>query len=174
MYAVFRETKTQDWLVVELKEGKIVKQKRFLPNTFNTSVYMITGVKDGFAICTGTGVHLLNKDFERTHYYFPNEKITDALYDKEGNLWLTSLQNGIYVVPSIDLNVFNAAFFPNANITTLARQNDDLLVGTYFGDIYIFNSNTQTFKTLNIVPDPIFKTVKKSLKRLIIKYLGLV
>jgi ligand-binding sensor domain-containing protein len=161
VYAVLREEKTKYWLVVELKEGKIIKQKRFPPNTFNMNVYMIAGVKDGLAICTATGIHLLNKDFEPTHHYFPNEKITDALYDKEGNLWLTSLQNGIYVVPSIDLNIFNHTFFPNANITTLTKQNDDLLIGTYLGDIYAFNSNSQTFKTINIVPDPIFKTAKK-------------
>lgn len=164
VYSMLLDVNSKEWLITEFYQGKILRQKSFPPNTFNTNIHIIADVKNGFAICTTAGVFLLNNNFEITHHYFPNEKITDALYDREGNLWLTSLQNGIYVVPSIDLKIYSDTYFPNANITALGVDNQELLVGTYSGNIYQFSPKEQVFKTLNIPTDPTFKTAKRMIE----------
>ncbi len=163
VYAMMLDSDSQEWLITEFYNGKMLRQKRFPPNKFipNTNIHLIAAMKDGFAICTATGVYILNENFEITHHYFPDEKIADALHDREGNLWLTSLQNGIYVIPSTDLKIYSDTYFPNANVTALTLQNQSLLLGTYSGDIYAFLPQKQTFQKLNIEAPLTFKTVKR-------------
>lgn len=161
LYALLFDAIAEKWLVVEGEQEKMKIIKEFPADYFPEDVYMISKIKDGFAICTAKGAYLFDKNFNRTRYYFPNEKITDALYDREGNLWLTSLQNGIYVIPSIDLKVYDNQFFPYANVTTLAVQKSDLLIGTYSGVFYNFNPETEIYKRLPIEQNSRFNTVKR-------------
>lgn len=149
-YALLLEERTQKWSLVTLKGEKIILQKKFPADYFSIDVYMIAKIKDGFAVCTSKGVHLFDDQFNRVHHYFPDEKITDALYDKEGNLWLTSLQNGIFVIPSIDLKIYKNDFFPFTNFTTLAKKNNQLIIGTYSGILYNFNPATERYEELHI------------------------
>lgn len=162
-YAILRHTRTKNWLFALLRNGKIMQSKNFPSATFSDGVYMIKPIGEGFIFCTTTGVYLLDRSFNITNHYFQNEKITDALFDKERNLWLTSLQNGIYVIPSIELRLLASDFFPNANITTLTVENNHLLLGTYTGNIYDFNPQNTTFQTKVIPIASSFRTTKKIL-----------
>ncbi len=161
IYAILKNNQTAEWQISKIQKGQFVESKIFPPQTFSNGIYMMKSIEDGFIICTTNGVHLLNETFELKEHYFLNEKITDALFDKEGNLWLTSLQNGLYIIPSIELRMFSDDFFPNANITALAAKNNQLLLGTYLGNIYQFNPQNSTFQTLPIHTSFTFSTVKK-------------
>lgn len=152
---------TKVWTFFILENDKIKYSKPLEKNTFPKEIYMISKIKDKIAVCTSRGVYIFDADFNLVRHYFPNERITDALYDREGNLWLTSLQNGIYVIPSLDLKIYSSDFFPDANITTLAVQNENIITATYLSNVYEFNPKTENFKTLNLPKDKRFRTSKR-------------
>ncbi|MFK7948131.1 MAG: histidine kinase [Saprospiraceae bacterium] len=161
VYTILQNNQTKEWIFAKLEKGKIVKPKVFPFNSSNGEIYMIKPFRDGFICCGTNGIYILDKAFNLLSHYFSNEKVTDALYDKEGNLWLTSLQNGIYIIPSIDVITLSADFFPNANITALRADENELLLGTYSGDIYNFNPQNTTFRTIDIKRYKDFFRVKK-------------
>ncbi|MBX7204383.1 MAG: histidine kinase [Bacteroidia bacterium] len=90
-------------------------------------------------------------NFLEKQKFFANEKISDLLIDREGSYWFSSLQNGIMVIPSIDLNILNSknSTIPDDNISTLKFISpSELILGTYKGELYRFltkNGNTQLY-----------------------------
>ena len=109
-------------------------------------IYKIIKLGSYYALATSDGVKLTNKRFEIIKSFLPDEKIADILEDREGNIWLTSLQNGIYVIPSLELETFPDGFFPESNITALTVHNNKLIIGTYSGNLFYFNPTQNTFE----------------------------
>ena len=113
----------------------------------NHFIYKIIKLGNYYALATSDGVKLTNKRFEIIKSFLPNEKISDILEDREGNIWLTSLQNGIYIIPSLELEFFSDDFFPESNITALTVHNKQLVIGTYSGNLFYFNPAQNTFES---------------------------
>ena len=109
-------------------------------------IYKIIKLGNYYALGTSDGVKFTNELFEIIKSFLPNEKIADILQDREGNIWLTSLQNGIYVIPSLELETFSNDFFPESNITALMVHNKQLVIGTYSGNLLYFNPTHNTFE----------------------------
>jgi len=84
-------------------------------------------VQKGGVIWAGTykGVYVWNPNsIEKTTLHYPNFSISNIIKDQEGNIWLTTLQNGIIKIPYYNL-VFNQ--FKNEKITCLATDNNNNL-----------------------------------------------
>lgn len=161
LFTVVEEAATKKWKILIAQNGEIIKEKVFDKNYFPNEVYMLSGIDDGLCVSTSRGIYIFDKDLNLEYHYLEEERITDALYDREGNLWLTSLQNGIYVIPSLELKIYAENFFPDVNITTMAVRNDKVVVATYLSNIYEFNPTDDTYQVLDIPKHKRFKYSKK-------------
>lgn len=122
----------------EYKNGKL----EFLTTIENHGfVYKVTQDSQGIIwLCTSKGLKSYSP--ARGVYdisLFNNDKISSFFEDKEGSIWLSSLQNGIHIIP-------NMSFYRNKNFTSKLIDNYissifidedyEILVGTYSGSVY--------------------------------------
>lgn len=150
---------TKEWLFINAESQKIIKQ--FPENAFKERLYSIQSIGQKIMICSSNGAYLVDENFEIENHFLPNEKIASVFLDRENNLWLTSLENGIYILPFMDLKMYDHSFFPQSNITALKSYNNLLKIGTYSGDIYHFNPKTSTYRQIDIPTERPYKNVRR-------------
>jgi len=80
------------------------------------------------------GVYQYQDDIfsEPANHFFPDQTISKVLQDNEGNYWFSTTENGVYFVPSLDINSYNKETFSNKNDIILAMDisQDDLFFST--------------------------------------------
>lgn len=132
----------------------------------NDIIYSIKEAKDnGYWLLTSSGVRKLDDAFrmKKSMSLFADEKISDMLIDREGSYWFSSLQNGAMVVPSIDLITYHAknSTLLDDNISTLAIYRNNLLLGTYKGDLYLMQVSTGKSRPFSSNFSPVYRHVRK-------------
>jgi ligand-binding sensor domain-containing protein/anti-sigma regulatory factor (Ser/Thr protein kinase) len=157
----------REYIISIINEFGEVKKNQFLPFTKDGLVYKI--YKDNLSrhwLCTSSGIVQVNKDFQidsKSKFFLNNDKISSVYQDREGNLWISSLQNGIYVIPSYDLRLYDeqSSQLFDHNITALLKtKKNELLVGTYTGEVYKLNESN-SFQKLSQQSEIAYRTVKK-------------
>ncbi len=154
--------------VISIVDGSsIVEKNRFMPFAKDGIVYKV--YKDNVNrhwLCTSSGMVKLNKEFKldaESKLFFENDKISGVYQDREGNLWVSSLQNGIYVIPNYDLSLYDEESSPlsDNNITALLKSaQNDLLIGTYTGLIFKLKDDNK-FEVFSQQSEAVYRTVKK-------------
>ncbi|MES2799786.1 MAG: histidine kinase [Bacteroidota bacterium] len=73
--------------------------------------------------------------FER---FLEGMEISDIQLDKEGNYWVSTLQDGILVLPNLQIQVYETtnSILSDKNVYHIAAQGKNLLLGTYSGEIF--------------------------------------
>jgi ligand-binding sensor domain-containing protein len=82
-------------------ENKITEVLRLSDKTEILNVYKETSSK--MWVCTRNGLYYFENNIQKRHF-LKNNSVTSVGKDFEGNYWVTTLNNGIYLVPSF--NVF--------------------------------------------------------------------
>jgi len=100
---------------------------------------------------SGVWVYVFMEDhFRLKQRFLKNKNVTKILKDKEANFWLTTLNDGLYVIPNIYIeNCFTTA--QKRNISSLDVVNDSTLVfGTTNGNVGFYNvkNNKETIVNL--------------------------
>jgi ligand-binding sensor domain-containing protein/two-component sensor histidine kinase len=70
----------------------------------------ITSVKsfnDKLYITTYSGILIYDKEKDKIEIWYPNEVFSSCLLDRENNLWLTTLGNGIYFIREKEFCIWN-------------------------------------------------------------------
>lgn len=62
--------------------------------------------KDEFWLCTQNGAYAWNIHTGETHCYLPGERISDVVRDYQGNYWFSTLDNGVFVCPSLENTLY--------------------------------------------------------------------
>ena len=74
---------------------------------------------------------------------FSDKPISDILQDREGNYWVSSLSDGVFVIPNKDIlffNEFNTPSLEDKHIYKIAKDDEDnLLLGMFNGKVKVFN-----------------------------------
>ena len=110
-------------------------------------------LEDGYIWLCGTNAVYKYKyvggEFILVETLFENKKITKIFKDKNGNYWLTSLQNGIYIIPNIHIKKY-ALPEDDEHISALVKIDaNTLLYGTKKGTL--IRKNISTNQERNIV-----------------------
>jgi sensor histidine kinase YesM len=88
-----------------------------------------------FWICTRKGLYLF-EDKKIKNQYFKDKIITSISKDIENNYWITTLNNGLFLVPSFSV------FQKKIKINTIAKKsNDEIWFGGVKNDFYIKKKN---------------------------------
>jgi len=70
--------------------------------------------------------------------FFKNQYITDVIHDRNGNLWITTFRDGVYVVPNSGL--IRQDFMEDPSISAMTKYNDSILLfGTAKGRMIFYN-----------------------------------
>lgn len=143
LISLSEENPIRKYIIAEIINGKVELKNSMLPFSPNGIIYKI--YKDNLDrnwACTSNGVSLLNKNFNsfsNDQFFLKEDKISGLYQDREGNLWISSLQNGLYVVPNYDLKIYTQqnSLLADHNITSLfISSKNELYVGTFSGLVY--------------------------------------
>ncbi len=104
-------------------------------------------------IATNQGVWVFtysNASFQLKKRFLKDKHITKIIKDKDANYWLTSLNNGVYIIPNIHIETCNIPL-KEENIKTLDKINDSTLVmGSNRGNVIFYNTNSHTATPINL------------------------
>ncbi|MDX2172270.1 MAG: histidine kinase [Bacteroidota bacterium] len=167
LFALTEINPKRQYIVSIINQNNVVLKNKLVPFSQDGLFYKF--YKDNlnrFWLCTSTGIISLNHNFEldkESKLLFKNDKISNIYQDREGNLWVSSLQNGIYVIPNYDLILYNEqnSSLLDHNITALLKTNkNELLLGTYTGSVYKLNSSNN-FELFPQQSEIAYRSVKK-------------
>lgn len=119
-------------------------------NLKNTHAYITTFVKikNDIFINTYNGFFQKNLINKNTKNVFKGYCVSDVIKDKAGNLWVSTLYNGVFLIP--EQNSVKITLPNNENITSICLINDQnkIAVGTKNGKVFILSKST-----LNIIKE---------------------
>ncbi|MDC3388732.1 hypothetical protein OAX11_04385, partial [Flavobacteriaceae bacterium] len=108
---------------------------------------------DEIWIATSSGVWVYKyaaNNFRLKKHLFKNVSITKVLLDKDNNYWFTSLNNGVYIIPNINIET-SAISSENKHINSLDKVNDSILVyGLANGNVGLYNTHKHRNKIINL------------------------
>ncbi len=163
IYAIEEVVAGKQYTIYRLKDGKLTDFAKWNKNGF---VYKMYEDADGdLWLCTSIGVfsvNNLNGGIIDASFILEKDKISGFFQDREKNIWLSSLQNGIHVIPNKQMFVFdnfNRSLTDRYISFLTTGKTNELMAGTYSGAIYKIIENNkaeQVFKH-----DGIYRAVKK-------------
>ena len=97
-------------------------------------------------ICTRTGL-VLYENKQLINHYFKEQLVSDILKDSEGNYWVTTLNKGVFFVPSFQVN----QFLKDKKVNCLGVKDEkELWIGGFENNFYI--KNNKGFVNENLDP----------------------
>lgn len=129
--------------LIEILKTKTHLQQTILLSPNNSRLYVIPEVRQNENwICTANGVGRFSnhiQSLDKLTRFFQGNSVSHIMKDYEGNYWISTLNQGIIVVPNWQLLRIDQSNFslPENHITALkALSKNQLLIGTYTGRIY--------------------------------------
>jgi len=159
--------------IFKVGSSLFLRQNRFLKNVFfqfdvatksfksikgfddiaNDIVYELFNNDNEIWLGTKTGVwvyRLTKKGFKLIKHFLKDKNVTKILKDKDDNFWFTTLNNGIYVTPNINIETSTIKQI-NKNISSLDKVNDSTLVfGLANGNIGIYDIKKHVSKIIEL------------------------
>ncbi|WP_440069370.1 histidine kinase [Tenacibaculum discolor] len=135
---------------INIHTRKITTTK--LPQTLEKAqIYNTKKFKENWLL-TSKGIYrTLNKNkVNNTKQIFKDYHITDVLKDYENNYWLTTLQNGIFVVPSLEITKKSFLEIKEDIISIETIGNSRLLLGTQNGNLIDYNTKGNDYKIISL------------------------
>ncbi len=126
-----------------LKSDCIIGSKRIVlnnPELQNTFFNRITATKDNLWLCTNNGVYEYDEKNQKFKNGFLKEsRITDVVQDLEGNHWISSLDEGLFLLPNRKIFELNMDFTSQKSKLSYTRitegPNGNYFVGTNDGRV---------------------------------------
>ena len=100
-------------------------------------------------VCTNSGAIRIDENGSRA--FLTNQRVSDVIQDREGNHWFSTLDNGIIIMPTLDIQNYGEAFFEEkqSNIISLSEgENGEILLGHFDGLVSSFNPVNKSAQTL--------------------------
>ena len=159
--------------IFKLETNFFLTQKRYNKNTFfqfdlkNKTFQKILGLEDianrnivsffenkdevWFATDKGVWVYQFIKGkFQLKRQFLKNEFVTKTIKDKDENYWITTLVNGVFIIPNINIENLSISE-ENKNISCLEKINDStLLFGTNNGNVGFYDIKTHAETIIDI------------------------
>lgn len=113
-------------------------------------IYHIEIIEDSLFYGTNQGVYickLKNNKIQVEQHLLPNIQASKILKDSQGNLWITTLQNGLYVIPNLKLKT-NFETNNNAILKTYKGKWNEFFIISKKKEIYRFSSESSKIDTI--------------------------
>lgn len=130
---------------------KIIKNKLqpvLLPKILEKNKIITVLEQDNLLwFCTQKG--LLSMEIKKDNFtvkdiFFKDDFITKMIVDKNKSIWLTTINNGVLIVPDLKVREFKK-IIPNSVISKIEKIEDNLIaIGTLNGDVFLKDLNNNT------------------------------
>lgn len=124
-----------------VKNGLINMTKPFdLPKDVLVFHFATTAESEQW-ICTQTGAYLWDINTGTTKLVFPSQSITDVVKDYQGNYWVSTLDNGLFVCPTLNNKLYDIHTGSGFNNLTkvITVNKDTIITGSTKGMLTAFN-----------------------------------
>jgi hypothetical protein len=101
---------------------------------------------DQYWLCTQNGAYAWDPKTGRTTCYLPGERVSDVVKDYQGNVWFSTLDNGIFICPSLGNTLYKIYKDPLLdNFTKVeALPSGNIVAGNSQGLLARFNYKDQS------------------------------
>lgn len=119
----------------EIYDASLNKIKDF--NSKNIYYNKLSIADKSLWVCTAEGVYYLNNKNKSINLkYLANKNTTDIVEDKEHNLWISTLNEGLFMIPEKDIYHYKLKELPdNINYTSILKTEDNTYIGTSKGQL---------------------------------------
>lgn len=146
---VFIFSREQSQQQVFRLEKKEFKPFTFLPISEPFLVLNTIVEKDFFGVATTQGLVIIKAN-GKTEWLEKGKRVTDLCRDKENNYWLSSLDNGLILIPDFTIRyVLKSENGENFNNLTIGKNNQ-LFISTNRGGIIQYNYKTGNKTAISI------------------------
>ncbi len=127
-----------------LDQGQPLREIVLPESVQKLNLYNLLGYQDEIWLCTSDGIWTFNQKaqlLEFEDHLLESQSISEVIIDFNGNLWATTLDNGIFVIPSKEVT---RKSLPEGKqkIATISKVGKNLLaVGTDVGILYLYNTD---------------------------------
>lgn len=149
------DANTYNTIIYEYNDLKKKFLKKEISSYFtNKRVIDIISIENFVWFCTHKGVLQFRKTAKGLVYentLFENEFITKLIKDSHGNYWFSTLDNGFYIIPNLDIKKY-ALPKDLQRINTIKRVKNNLIIGTSKGNVGVLNTKNNesfSFKMMN-------------------------
>lgn len=128
------------------QKNMVVVNTPDLPETFNA----VVSIDSSIYICSSNGLSIYDrKTLKKTGQYFNKVSISHVMKDREGSLWVSTLNDGVMYVPNIHVNFIRSSdFFQNNRILKLAGLGDHIMIGqSNSGVDYYYKGNLRSIES---------------------------
>ena len=118
----------------------------------NETIYNVLNIENNYWFLTSSGVFVYgfdNEIFTFKEQLFKTESITDVQVDFNKNYWFTTLDNGVFVSPNLNIRRVELSNIDSKITASVALQNNQFVLGTNDGKLLFYNHNQLT-KTLQL------------------------
>lgn len=146
---------------IKVKVKGLEALKKFKNLTFfeNNSKLWVTTKKGVYIFSYKNKTFILEKQILQKYY------ITKITKDKDGNFWLTTLNNGVFVLPNIAIKRLNISKF-NLSVNCLEKiDSTKLLFGTNNGNVAIYDTKTHSEKIIQLPLNNKVSAIKHHFKK---------
>lgn len=93
--------------------------------------------KNIYMFCTSDGLFEFTKS-NLTGHFLSGQNISSVMRDRDGSLWITTLQNGVHVIPNRANIVYNQenSSLTNDHLTAISAEFDRIWLGAHDGAIF--------------------------------------
>lgn len=92
------------------------------------------------------GVYIYNFQGEIVNHFLKNESVSQLFKDRGNNYWISTLNNGVFLINNINLQFITLEGKQRLRINSLEVVGNKLFIGTYDGDIYQLKNSSQIEK----------------------------
>ncbi|HEY1037973.1 MAG TPA: histidine kinase [Bacteroidia bacterium] len=108
-------------------------------NTFST-----IGTTNYINTSTGTFTYKVSNNIVYLTPFSANPYISDMIRDQEGNYWLSTLNDGIYIIPNLQFKNFRLSTADDYQLAGICKDdNNQLMIGSKQGNVYLFDCTTE-------------------------------
>ncbi|MDO6623740.1 histidine kinase [Oceanihabitans sp. 1_MG-2023] len=118
----------------------------------NETIYNVLNIESNYWFLTSSGVFIYgfeNETFTFKEQLFTTESITDVQIDFNKNYWFTTLDNGVFVSPNLNIRRVELSNIDSKVTASAALQNNQFVLGTNDGKLLFYNQN-ELIKTLQL------------------------
>jgi len=151
---VFLTHKSEDGNVIFLINKNTDKAKKLqIPSLLkDETIYNLLNINNEYWFLTTSGVFIYtfkNETFTFKKQFFSTESITDVEIDFNNNYWFTTLDNGVFVSPNLNIRHLKLKSTKSKITASCALQNNQFVLGTNDGKLLFYNQLNR-FKTLQL------------------------
>lgn len=119
-------------------------------------IQAITTNKENLIVSTNIGVYLVNlKDFSTKNIIFKGADVTNVIFEKEGDYWVTTKNEGLLYINNPD--IIEEKEVP---VVSLLSKGDSLFIGSNYNKFYILTNNTSEVHSINSSPKTDVNNIK--------------